>query len=320
MRKAQALKRLESLDAEKDHLEIVRFVTYHDFHWDMARSLEFALFRTFAIPTIGELLHATRKFEEKPQKRYDDTDLILSEILENGYDSPNGKNFLKKLNDIHHQFNISNDDMLYVLCTFVFEPVKWNLRFGYRKTTEKERMASYFFWKEMGKRMGIKNIPGSYEQLGKMYDECEKTRFKYSEGGLKVAESTINLLLGWYLPKWTWNFARPFLYVLMDDRLRNTFCYPKPNIVARGIVIGAMRFRAFVMGFWPIPTTPVLRTKRRIKSYPNGYAIDELGSQPPEDMEEKWRRKSDRLNAKGELSASSFEKGATKGQTSGLDK
>ena len=47
-------------------------------------SLELGQFRTFGIPTISRLLHATREYEDSCGRRYDDTDLILREILENG--------------------------------------------------------------------------------------------------------------------------------------------------------------------------------------------------------------------------------------------
>jgi hypothetical protein len=48
------------------------------------------LFRTFASARIGGLLHGTGEFEARTGKRYDDTDLIISEIIENGFDSPRG--------------------------------------------------------------------------------------------------------------------------------------------------------------------------------------------------------------------------------------
>jgi hypothetical protein len=50
----------------------------YDFPWDVTRSLELALFRTFASPRIAGVLHATGEFERRAQRRYDDTDLILA--------------------------------------------------------------------------------------------------------------------------------------------------------------------------------------------------------------------------------------------------
>ena len=79
------------LDPERDHLRIVYFDTFHEFPFDTTRSLEFALFRTFAAPRVSTLLDQTGEFGQRPQKRYDDTDLILSELIEHGYDSERGR-------------------------------------------------------------------------------------------------------------------------------------------------------------------------------------------------------------------------------------
>ena len=110
MSKRTFLNSIRQLDPERDHLEIVYLDTFHEFPWDTTRSLEFALFRTFAVPSIGGLLDRTGEFAQRPQKRYDDTDLILSEILEHGYDSERGRAALRRMNRLHGRFDISNQD------------------------------------------------------------------------------------------------------------------------------------------------------------------------------------------------------------------
>jgi len=70
-----------SLDTQRDHHQIYRTLVTLEFPWDMNQALSFALFRTFAVPSIGRLLHETGEFEARPQKRYDDTALLLDEVL-----------------------------------------------------------------------------------------------------------------------------------------------------------------------------------------------------------------------------------------------
>ena len=82
------------LDPERDHTEIVYLVTFHEL---IIRSLEFALFRTFAAPNIGGLLDRTGEFARRAQRRYDDTDLILSGILEHGYDSERSSAAIRRI-------------------------------------------------------------------------------------------------------------------------------------------------------------------------------------------------------------------------------
>lgn len=120
------------------------------------------LFRTFGVPSISALLHRTGEFERRAQKRYDDTDIIVSELMEHGYDSARGHAALARMNAIHGRFTIANEDFLYVLSTFVFEPIRFNARFGWRRMTEKEKVALFHFWRAIGQRMGIRDIPKGY--------------------------------------------------------------------------------------------------------------------------------------------------------------
>jgi hypothetical protein len=165
MMRSPVLKEIESLDPVRDHQRIVFLSCRVDFPWDTTRALEFALFRAFAIPSISALLHRTREFEERAQKRYDDTDIIVSNIMEHGYDSELGRASIQRMNALHGRFNIRNEDFLYVLSTFVFEPIRWNQRFGWRRMIESECLAMFHFWGEVGKRMSIQDIPEELHHL-----------------------------------------------------------------------------------------------------------------------------------------------------------
>jgi hypothetical protein len=112
MRSRPIVEEIRRLDPQRDCQRIVYLMTYHEFPFDTLRAVEFALYRTFASPSISKLLNRTGEFEKRPQKRYDDTQLILSEIFENGYESERGKAAIIRLNQIHGRFQISNDDFL----------------------------------------------------------------------------------------------------------------------------------------------------------------------------------------------------------------
>ena len=49
----------------------------------------------------------------------------MAEISKWGYDSERGREALRKMNRAHSRFDISNDDYLYVLSTFIYEPIRW---------------------------------------------------------------------------------------------------------------------------------------------------------------------------------------------------
>src|SRR5690349_19331120 len=154
-----ALAEICTLDPERDHLRIVYLDSFFEFPFDTTRSLEVALFRTFAVPSIAAQLAQTGEFTQRPQKRYDDTDLLLSELLEHGYDSDEGRAALRRMNRLHGRFAISNADYLYVLSTFIYEPIRWNARFGWRRMTAVEQQAAYYYWRTIGRYMGIQDNP-----------------------------------------------------------------------------------------------------------------------------------------------------------------
>src|SRR5437660_5346349 len=159
------LDQIRALDPRGEHQRIVFLSTRFEFPFDTTRSLEFALFRTFCVPSVSALLDKTGEFSQRAQKRYDDTDIIVSELMEWGYDSERGKAALRRMNQLHGRFQIANADFLYVLSTFVFEPIRWNERFGWRLMCEHEKLAMFHFWCEVGRRMNIKDLPESYQQF-----------------------------------------------------------------------------------------------------------------------------------------------------------
>src|SRR5260370_11084830 len=118
MMRLTILAEIRGLDPERDHQRIVFLSTRRDFPFDTTRALELALFRTFCVPSIAALLDRTNEFGRRAQKRYDDTDILISELMEWGYDSERGQAAMRRMNQIHGRFTIRNDDFLYVLSTF----------------------------------------------------------------------------------------------------------------------------------------------------------------------------------------------------------
>src|SRR5262249_24182232 len=174
MPRSRVLGEILRLDPLTDHQRIVFLSTRHDFPFDTTRSLEFALFRTFCVPSIGALLDRTSEFFGRAQKRYDDTDIIVSELMERGYDSQRGNRALRRMNQLHGRFIIANDDFLYFLSTFIYEPIRWNARFGWRPMCANEKFALFHFWREVGRRMNIRDIPEDYEEFERFNAEYER--------------------------------------------------------------------------------------------------------------------------------------------------
>lgn len=278
MPKSKALQQIESLHPQHDAWEIVRLSVYYEFPWDFNRALELALYKTFAVPSISKILHGSKEFERNTQKRYDDTDLLLSEIIENGL-APNGRGMqaLERINWLHSNYPITNEDYLYVLGTFIFETGYWINRYGYRKLTSNEELAGYYVWKEIGEKMDIKNIPESITEFRTFYDDYEARYFVYSESNYKVARATEDLLLSWYVPKFMFESVRPLLHAVMEPHLLKAFNYKEPGAALRTMVTNALRARSYAESLLP-RTKPYIRTKdHEHKYYPKGYTMEDLG-------------------------------------------
>lgn len=276
------------LDPIKDCQRIVMITSYMEFPWDMVRSLELALFRTFAVPSIAQLLHKTGEFEKNTQKRYDDTSIIVNEVMAFGYESERGKSFIKRMNRIHGQYNISNDDFMYTLSTFVFEPIRWIDRFGWRKTYENERLGLFYFWREVGKRMQIQDIPETIEAFEEFSLQYEEKMFENTEATQQVANATRDLLLSFYLPKALWKSAEPFVCALMDERLLKAMDYPIPSMAMRKRVEAALRAKARLVRMIPKRSSPRLIALLQYETYPEGYEVEDIG---PSNMVTEWKSK-----------------------------
>src|SRR3954453_6814251 len=146
------LRLIEALDPETDYWRIYCLHSLQEFPWDVTRALELALYRTYAVPSIGGLLDRTGEFRRRTQKRYDDTALLLGEVLENGLDSERGRQALRVINRAHARHSIDRDDAQYVLATLLVTPARWMDRYGWRRVTQHERRSAYLYYRELGRR------------------------------------------------------------------------------------------------------------------------------------------------------------------------
>lgn len=276
--RAQLAREIAALDPERDFERIARFLYAYEFSWDIQRALEFALFRTYAVPSISGLLAKTGEFERRPRKRYDDTELILAEVMEGGLDSPRARKAIARMNAMHGRFPIANEDMLYVLSTFICEPIRWLDRFGRRPMTETEQRAMFLYYRGLGERMGIKDIPESLDELLRWNSAYEAANFRYAESNRRIGVATVNLLLGFYVPPWLFWAGRPVVRALLDPPLLKSMGFePAPKWLQR-LVMASMRIRARLLRRLPLRRKPRLLTKAKRPTYPEGYRIEELGT------------------------------------------
>lgn len=274
------LRRIAALDPVRDHQEIHRITAGFEFPWDYTRALEFALFRTYCVPSIAELLARTGEFENRPQKRYDDTALLMAELLEHGYDSPRGKESLRVVNRMHGRYEISREDMLYVLTTFIYEPLDWIERYGWRPLHPHERLAAFHFYREVGLRMGIRDIPDDFQELHRFKSAYEGEHFRNTPEVHAIGVYTRDLFCSWF-PRPLRPVAAVGVYAMLDPMMLSAFGFrPMPGWVRAAAEQGlGVRARALLL-FPPRRTSVAARdpNNRTYPGYPVGYRPSELGA------------------------------------------
>ena len=282
-------------------------------------SLEFALFRTYAIPSISKLLDATGEFRLRTCRRYDDTDLILRELTENGVRSARGEAAVGRLNCIHAQHVISNEDYVYTLSVFVLEPQRFFERWGWRKYARAERVAAAAMWREIGLRMGIKNVPETFEAFQAVNEAFEARHMTLAASNARVGDPTIALMLSTPPAAWISRLLprgislKCCVVALMDERLRLAMGYESAPAHLACALDAVLKLRAAVFrhllpprftehrrtrpeverereplsgGSWGDRVARAAQEPRRAhfhiygKTYKDGYTIDTLG--PPQ--------------------------------------
>ncbi|WP_328743151.1 DUF2236 domain-containing protein [Streptomyces caniferus] len=279
MRRYDWLREIRRLDPERDFLRIYRIIATHEFPWDFTRALELALYRTYAVPSIGRLLAETAELTGRTQKRYDDTALLLDAVVEHGFDGEDGRTAIRRINQMHRSYDISNEDMRYVLCTFVVMPKRWLDAYGWRRLTAHEQQAVAVYYRTLGRHMGITELPQTYEDFERCLDAYEEAHFGWDEGARRVSDATLDLMAGWYGPLAP--VVRGASMALLDDSLLAAFRYEHPRPVVRKTVRTALKLRAKAVRLLPPRRTPhYARQNPEIKGYPNGFRVADLGTFP----------------------------------------
>jgi dephospho-CoA kinase len=251
------------------------------FPWDITRALELALLKTFCLPSISGLLSRTGEFEQRPRKRYDDTGLMVAELLRHGPDSAVGTAVLARLNRIHGHYAISNDDFLYVLSSFVAEPIRWLERYGWRPLSGEEQQALFRFWLRVGERMGIGDLPQSLEALLALNGAVERQRFRAAPSNQRVADATLEMLVkDWPAP------LRPVLRRVLRGMLEPETApclawQPAPGWL-RQLLRAILRSRSAVANGWQRlrpPQRSRFFSESPTPSYGASFRLEQLG--PP---------------------------------------
>ncbi len=206
--------------------------------------------------------------------------LLLEVPAEKGFDDPDARAAIRRINQMHRAYDIPVHEMLYVLSTFVVVPKRWLDVYGKRPFTDHELVASVNYYRALGRHMNIPDIPETYLGFSQVMDDYEREHFAYDEGGRRVADSTLALMLTWY-PKLAGPAVEMFSRALMDQPLRDALGYDAPPPTLETLSRTALRMRGKLLRAFPARMTEqTVMDLPWVRSYPDGFRIEELGTFP----------------------------------------
>jgi hypothetical protein len=131
-------------------------------------------------------------------------------------------------------------------------PIRWVDAYGWRRTTEHERVAGANYYRQLGRHMGIRGIPQTWQSFARLLDAYERDHFGFDAGPRDVAESTLALLATFppddRLPE---ALVRRISLAAMDGPLLDACGLPHPGPAMRMLVRGALKARGRLVRFLP---------------------------------------------------------------------
>ncbi|KAI9698961.1 MAG: hypothetical protein M1836_003150 [Candelina mexicana] len=262
----ESLAKMTIEDAHKIQIEIAEL----EFPSMYEKALQFALFKTYGIPSISKLLVATRQLSEeaKASKRYADTAVIIAEMMSNPPSSERTSTAIGRMNYIHSVYQsagkISNEDLLYTLSLFALEPIRWIKLYEWRELIDMEQAAIGTFWKGIGDEMSIdyselRSAKSGWRDALHWLDDVHEWSQAYENrcmlphvNNKQTADETTKLLL--YLVPYRFRaVGKHIVSVLMDDRLRGAMMYKKPPRGYKRFVEGVLHLRKLLLRHLALP-------------------------------------------------------------------
>ncbi|KIJ55505.1 hypothetical protein M422DRAFT_151540 [Sphaerobolus stellatus SS14] len=255
---------LDPVTAQK----ILHISSLYDHPVMMFIALLIALFKVYGIESVAKLLLQTGQLKspEALSKRLNDTGTLIFTWMTNpitmprerGEPSyvadPRGAIANARVNYLHSKYKIPNEDFLYNLALFISTPIQWITKFDWRPHTELEREASFVFWCEIGRRMGIQNIWKSYSEMEEWTERYEEEYLVPNKAAHSLAELSLNFLLERFPEKYgIRRNIKSIVICFLDDRTRKAMMLPEPHPWLHTAVYWALYMRAFIIRFTHLP-------------------------------------------------------------------
>ncbi|KAL4872792.1 hypothetical protein BDV12DRAFT_161546 [Aspergillus spectabilis] len=261
---------------DEDAFEIQKNLVQYEFPFFFTKALQFALFRTYGIPTISRVLTKTSQFSAASTylKRYTDTSALVQEFVGHSPTAARGHAAIVRTRYLHSAYRsagtIREEDMLYTLGLFAVQPVRFINKFEWRELSDVEKCAIGTFWKSLGDGLEISYdaLPSGktgfrdglqwLEEIMAWSDAYEERCMVPDVKNREVADQTTAVLL-YSVPKPFHPFGLHAVSFMMDDRLRKAMQYDPPPASYTSFFSFALNARRLAMRYLALPRPYIFR-------------------------------------------------------------
>jgi hypothetical protein len=273
----------QSLDRQltrgpEDWEQTFRQMALFDLAEDIKLGFFLAYYRNFAIPSGSATLVRNGEIPARPMKRSMDTGVVIYELIAAGLDSARGRHMTSLLNRVHQHVPGSRVDFLYVLMTLLVVPIRWTDRYGWRKPTQTERDAAVRFFRELGARMHITDIPVTFEAAEIFFDDYERRRMAPSTAGKTLMDATVQVFQSMQ-PRLLHPVTRRMIATMLDDgQLAAALGLPQSTWWSRSALNAGMSMRNAIRRRTSLSTVPSFMPGQAAPPvYPQGYNLADVG-------------------------------------------
>ncbi|KQU47037.1 hypothetical protein ASG84_07810 [Rhodococcus sp. Leaf278] len=235
---------IRALDPTEDADEIARLsvVTLNGKNRLVYALFTVAFIKQVAVPDMARILYrrGSGDIVRETVKRNDDTIVFFGQLLDHGPNSPTGREWIDRLNRIHANFPIRNNDSLYTLSTLALDPHDLTLALGHSPFGPAELQSQWLFWRKVAVRQHLEGIPETRAELSAWAELYEKTEYAASEEGRHITDALVRAFGQRCLPALLRRWDAQIIAVFCPPRLREIHGLPSPGPVSRALARGAL--------------------------------------------------------------------------------
>lgn len=187
---------IETLDPVRDARRVLALSRRWHFQRDADLAFDLALLAACAMPpvaTLWALAPAGAASQEVRQLR-----ALVARLRAEGLYSRAGTRRLRRLLAWLSASALGPDDLLYLVSVFATEERRFNARFGWRNWNAHEKIASFKFWRDAARSLGLPAVPADFAEMEAYRRAYENSRRRVSPiathlAGLVLEDATRGL-------------------------------------------------------------------------------------------------------------------------------